>query len=78
MQYPLRNESAMNRESLAKIDQLCHWIEANCAQAINREDLIVQSGLNHQDLIKLFSVYKKITPMGYVRRCREMMQKKSD
>ena len=36
----------MNRESLAKIDQLCHWIEANCAQAINWEDLIVQSELN--------------------------------
>lgn len=60
-----------------KINQLCEWIEVNCENQIGFEELTKHSGFDVNELMTLFGIYKKTTPMGYVRFCREVARKKT-
>ena len=68
----------LKQETEEKINQLCVWIEQNCANPIGFEDLTRQSGFDVNELMTLFGVYKKTTPMGFVRFCREMEKRKKE
>jgi len=70
-----KSKQFLSAETEQKINQLCTWIEANCAKPIGFEDLTRQSGFDNNELTTLFGVYKKSTPMGYVRFCREMAKR---
>ncbi len=73
-----KSKKFLSTETEQKINQLCAWIEANCANPIGFEDLTRQSGFDVNELMTLFGVYKKTSPMGYVRFCREMEKKKKE
>ncbi len=77
---PIINKSKLflKQETEEKINQLCVWIEQNCANPIGFEDLTRQSGFDVNELMTLFGVYKKTTPMGFVRFCREMEKRKKE
>ena len=66
----------LSPETEQKVHQLCAWIEQNCDKPIGFEELTRQSGFEVGDLMTLFGVYKKTSPMGYVRFCREVAKRK--
>ena len=66
----------LSPETEQKVHQLCAWIEQNCDKPIGFEELTRQSGFEVGDLMTLFGVYKKTSPMGYVRFCREAAKRK--
>ena len=51
---------------------------AVAVKTIGFEDLTRQSGFDVNELMTLFGVYKKTTPMGFVRFCREMEKQKRE
>ncbi len=57
-----------------QIQQLCDWIESNIDSTIGWEELKRQSGLSHKELINLFQIHKKSTPMLFIRQCRQQRQ----
>jgi transcriptional regulator GlxA family with amidase domain len=59
-----------------KINALCVWIAENCDNPIGWTQLSKESGLTHQELISLFQILKRQTPMAYIMNVRE--QKKKD
>ena len=59
-----------------KIDALCVWVAENCDNPIGWAQLSKESGLTHQELISLFQIHKRQTPMAYIMNVRE--QKKKD
>ncbi len=72
-----KSKQFLTPEIEQKVNQLCAWIESNCANPIGFEELTKQSGFDVNELMTLFGVYKKTTPMGYVRFCREMAKRKA-
>jgi transcriptional regulator GlxA family with amidase domain len=72
-----KSKQFLTPEIEQKINQLCAWIEVNCANPIGFEELTKQSGFDVNELMTLFGIYKKTTPMGYVRFCREMAKRKA-
>jgi transcriptional regulator GlxA family with amidase domain len=77
---PIINKSKqfLKEETEQKINQLCAWIEQNCANPISFADLTLQSGFDVNELMTLLGVYKKTTPMAFVRFCREMEKRKKE
>ena len=73
-----RSKQFLSIETEQKINELCAWIEQNCAKPIGFEELTRQSGFDVNELMTLFGVYKKTTPMGFVRFCREMEKRKKE
>ena len=73
-----KSKQFLSAETEQKLNQLCAWIEANYAKTIGFEDLTRQSGFDVNELMTLFGVYKKTTPMGFVRFCREMEKQKRE
>jgi hypothetical protein len=61
----------LNASNAAKIEALCVWIADNCDRSIGWEQLSMQSGLTHNELITLFQLLKQQTPMTYIRRVKE-------
>ena len=70
-----KSKQFLSAETEQKINQLCAWIEQNCANPMGFEDLTRQSGFDINEIMTLFGAYKKTTPMGYVRFCREMAKR---
>ena len=52
-------------------DELCTWIEAHLAEPIGWQELMEQSGLDHQTLNALFFKFLSTTPMAWIRKRRE-------
>lgn len=61
----------VNEVNERRVRELCDWMAANCDGPVGWDALTAQSGLSHRDLITLFEVYVKTSPMTYLRRCRE-------
>ena len=59
-----------------RVEALYVWIAENCDSSIGWEQLSKQSGLSHKELISLFQIHKRQTPMAYIKNVRE--QKKKD
>lgn len=52
-------------------DELCAWIEARLDGPLGWQELMQQSGLDHQTLKALFFKHASTTPMVWIRRRRE-------
>ncbi|MDE2616137.1 MAG: helix-turn-helix transcriptional regulator [Burkholderiales bacterium] len=53
-------------------DELCTWIEAHLQEPIGWQELMAQSGLDHQTLNALFFKFLSTTPMAWIRKRREL------
>lgn len=56
------------------LDELCVWIEAHLHQPLGWQELMTESGLDHQTLNALFYKFKSSTPMAWIRKQREVRQ----
>ncbi|MEK9802352.1 MAG: hypothetical protein VW475_02975, partial [Curvibacter sp.] len=48
-------------------DDLCAWIDAHLDEPIGWQELMGQSGLDHQTLNALFFKFLSTTPMAWIR-----------
>ncbi len=55
-------------------DELCAWIEAHLDEPIGWQELMAQSGLDHQTLNALFFKFLSTTPMAWIRKRRGLGQ----
>ncbi|MEK9951177.1 MAG: hypothetical protein VW687_03315 [Curvibacter sp.] len=51
-------------------DDLCAWIDAHLDEPIGWQELMGQSGLDHQTLNALFFKFLSTTPMAWIRKRR--------
>ena len=71
---------AVTRKQLAlsdhrqTFDELCTWIEAHLHEPIGWQELMAESGLDHQTLNALFFKFLSTTPMAWIRKRREHQQ----
>lgn len=63
--YPL---SASNAK---RLEELCAWITENFDQTLGWTQLTNKSGFSKEQLVELFQLYKKVTPMAFVRQVRQ-------
>lgn len=67
---------AVTRKQLALSDhqqtfeELCTWIDGHLHEPIGWQELMVQSGLDHQTLNALFFKFQSTTPMAWIRKRR--------
>lgn len=54
-----------------QFEELCVWIEARLDAQLGWQELMQQSGLDHQTINALFFKYASTTPMTWIRRRRE-------
>ncbi|MDH4134129.1 MAG: hypothetical protein OEV31_05020 [Gammaproteobacteria bacterium] len=59
-------------ERQQEFDALCAWIDANLHESIGWQELMVQSGLDHQTINALFYRFQSTTPMTWIRKRREL------
>lgn len=64
-------QSMVNDANERRIRELCEWMAAHCDRPLGWDALTAQSGFSHRDLMTLFEIYVKTSPMTYLRRCRE-------
>jgi transcriptional regulator GlxA family with amidase domain len=67
----------LNASNAEKIEALCAWIAENSDSVIGWDDLTKQSGWTHKELIALFNIHKRQSPMSYIRSVREQKKKSS-
>lgn len=48
-------------------ETLCAWIDANLHEPIGWQELMAESGLDHQTLNALFYKFQSTTPMAWIR-----------
>ena len=51
-------------------ERLCAWIEAHMHEPIGWQELMAESGLDHQTLNALFYKFQSTTPMAWIRQRR--------
>ncbi|MDP3701981.1 MAG: hypothetical protein Q8R72_13870 [Hylemonella sp.] len=54
------------------LDELCHWIDEHLHEPLGWQELMAQSGLDHQTLNALFYKFQSSTPMAWIRKRREL------
>ena len=54
-----------------EFEDLCAWIDAQIDEPLGWQELMQQSGLDHQTIKALFFKYASTTPMTWIRRRRE-------
>lgn len=54
-----------------QFEDLCAWIDAQIDEPLGWQELMQQSGLDHQTIKALFFKYASTTPMTWIRRRRE-------
>lgn len=54
-----------------KFDDLCAWIDTKLDAPLGWQELMRQSGLDHQTINALFFKYASTTPMTWIRRRRQ-------
>ncbi len=72
--------TAVQRKQLALADhqqtfeELCAWIDAHLHEPLGWQELMAQSGLDHQTLNALFYKFQSNTPMAWIRKRRLLSQ----
>ncbi len=51
-------------------EDLCAWIDAHLDEPLGWQELMAQSGLDHQTLNALFFKFLSTTPMAWIRKRR--------
>ena len=72
-----KRPSLVSADNEHRVRALCTWIAANCQRRVTWGDLTRESGLSHRDLITIFEIYVHVSPMTYLRKCRELRQSQS-
>jgi methylphosphotriester-DNA--protein-cysteine methyltransferase len=54
-----------------QFEDLCAWIDAQIDEPLGWQELMQQSGLDHQTIKALFFKYASTTPMTWIRQRRE-------
>lgn len=54
------------------LEELCLWIDAHLHEPLGWQELMAQSGLDHQTLNALFYKFQSSTPMAWIRKRREL------
>lgn len=55
-------------------ESLCAWIETHLHEPIGWQELMAESGLDHQTLNALFYKFQNTTPMAWIRQRRGLGQ----
>ncbi len=70
--------TAVKRQQLAlsdhrqTLEELCRWIDEHLHEPLGWQELMAQSGLDHQTLNALFYKFQSSTPMAWIRKRREL------
>lgn len=54
------------------LEELCDWIDAHLHEPLGWQELMAQSGLDHQTLNALFFKFQSSTPMAWIRKRRAL------
>ena len=72
MKRASKYDNLLNPINQKKIDDLCQSISENCDSPLGWEQLTKLSGFTHKELIALFQLYKKTTPMAFIKHARQL------
>ena len=61
-----KSVSEKNEFEKRKAEELCVWVNANLDKPIELKDLVEASELSHIEILRIFSVYFKTTPMQWI------------
>jgi transcriptional regulator GlxA family with amidase domain len=70
MKPAIKPDNFFNPVNQKKIDDLCKFISENCDGSLGWEQLTKLSGFSHKELIALFHLYKKTSPMAFIKQAR--------
>lgn len=70
----IKRKQAALSDHRQTFDELCVWIEAHLDEPIGWQELMAQSGLDHQTLNALFFKFLSTTPMAWIRKRRGLGQ----
>ncbi len=68
----IQRKQPLLTEHRQTFDELCAWIEAHLHEPLGWQELMAQSGLDHQTLNALFYKFRSQTPMAWIRKQREL------
>ena len=57
---------------------LLHWIDQHLWEPLGWPELMKASGLGHPELLALFNKHLDTTPMTWIRKRRQFMEKNGD
>jgi hypothetical protein len=69
---PFASIEEKNKFEKRKAEELCVWVNAHLDEPIELKDLVEASGLNHFEILRIFSIYFRTTPMQWIRQQREL------
>lgn len=72
---PLKHTPAVQAPHPVPLAALLHWIDQHLWEALGWPELMGASGLDHPELLALFNRHLDTTPMTWIRKRREFMQK---
>jgi len=72
---PLKHSPAARASQPVPLAALLHWIDQHLWETLGWPELMRASGLDHPALLALFNKHLDTTPMTWIRKRRELMQK---
>ena len=71
MRSTTKKRSPLSASNAKRLDELCVWITENFDQTLGWTQLTNKSGFSKEQLVELFLLYKKVTPMAFIRHVRQ-------
>ena len=71
MRSTTKKRSPLSASNAKRLEELCVWITENFDQTLGWTQLTNKSGFSKEQLVELFQLYKKVTPMAFVRQVRQ-------
>lgn len=72
---PTKHTRAAQAPHPVSLAALLHWIDQHLWEPLGWPELMRASGLDHPELLALFNKHLNTTPMTWIRKRREFMQK---
>jgi len=74
MRSTTQKRSLLSASNAMRLEELCFWINENHDQTLGWTQLTNKSGFSKEQLVELFLLYKKVTPMAFIRHVRQQRQ----
>ena len=71
MRSTTKKRTPLSASNAKRLEELCVWITENFDQTLGWTQLTKKSGFSIEQLVELFQLYKKVTPMAFVRQVRQ-------
>ena len=71
MRSTTQKRSLLSASNAMRLEELCFWINENHDQTLGWTQLTNKSGFSKKQLVELFLLYKKVTPMAFIRHVRQ-------